>query len=74
MTAEADEKMKIYFADLFENRDENFTNACDVLNIFEKVPARQANRLAASDESELSYEMLMEIRAEDTLNLSVSVV
>lgn len=66
MTAEADENMKTYFADLFENRDENFANARDVRNIFEKVLARQANRLAVSDERELSDEMLMEICAEDT--------
>lgn len=66
MTADADENMKTYFADLFENRDENFANARDVRNIFEKVLARQANRLAVSDESELSDEMLMEICAEDT--------
>lgn len=67
VTAEADENMKVYFADLFENRDENFANARDVRNTFEKILARQANRLAAAGEAELTDEMLMEICAEDTL-------
>lgn len=34
------------FRELYENRDENFGNARDVRNIFERAVARQADRLA----------------------------
>ena len=34
------------FADLYESRDENFGNARDVRNIFEKAVARQSDRVA----------------------------
>ena len=37
------------FKDLYENRDENFGNARDVRNVFEKAVARQANRVAAME-------------------------
>ncbi|MCI8477988.1 MAG: AAA family ATPase [Oscillospiraceae bacterium] len=36
-----------YFQTLYENRDENFGNARDVRNVFERTIARQSNRLAA---------------------------
>lgn len=35
------------FRDLYENRDENFGNARDVRNIFERAVTRQADRVAA---------------------------
>ena len=38
-----------YFEQLYVNRDENFGNARDVRNIFEKVVANQANRIVAMD-------------------------
>ena len=34
---------------LYENRDENFGNARDVRNLFERAVARQADRVAARD-------------------------
>ena len=37
------------FAELYENRDENFGNARDVRNIFEKAVARHSDRVAAMD-------------------------
>ena len=37
------------FNDLYESRDENFGNARDVRNIFERAVANQANRLAAME-------------------------
>lgn len=36
-------------AELYENRDENFGNARDVRNIFEKAVARHSDRVAAMD-------------------------
>ena len=37
------------FKDLYENRDENFGNARDVRNVFERAVARQADRLAVME-------------------------
>lgn len=39
-----------FFNDLFENRDENFGNARDVRNLFEKVIAAQSDRVAQLEE------------------------
>ena len=36
-----------YFSELYENRDENFGNARDVRNVFERAVARQSDRVAA---------------------------
>ncbi len=35
-----------YFSELYENRDENFGNARDVRNVFERAVARQSDRVA----------------------------
>jgi hypothetical protein len=37
------------FNEMYENRDENFGNARDVRNIFERAVTNQANRLAAME-------------------------
>lgn len=65
---DADEAMKAFFYNLYEHRDQNFANARDVRNIFEKILACQANRLAELTDMELTDEMLMEIRKEDLLS------
>ena len=65
VTQDADEAMRAFFYDLYERRDQNFANARDVRNIFEKILARQANRLAELADMELTDEMLLEIRKED---------
>ena len=52
-----------YFTWLANNRGENFGNARDVRNFFEKVRNAQATRLAES--AERSREALMVIKAED---------
>ena len=44
--AETTEKIGRAFAEFYEGRDENFGNARDVRNIFEKAVARQADRIA----------------------------
>ncbi len=44
--AEALEKAEAMFGDMYAARDENFGNARDVRNIFEKAVARQSDRVA----------------------------
>ncbi len=39
-------EMKEYLSDLYEFRDDNFGNARDVRNLFEKIVAKQADRVA----------------------------
>ena len=43
---EAEKYAEEYFVGLYEERDENFGNARDVRNLFEKAVARQADRVA----------------------------
>ncbi|MDR1734264.1 MAG: AAA family ATPase [Oscillospiraceae bacterium] len=43
------EQVKIFFANRYEHRPENYANARDVRNYFEKALANQANRLAAME-------------------------
>ena len=58
------------FLSLYEGRDENFGNARDVRNLFEKAVSRQSDRVAqlyhkpSLDVDEL-YQQLMELRVED---------
>ena len=52
-----------YFKERYEERDENFGNARDVRNMFERAVARQADRLAALDAP--SKEDLMTLTKED---------
>lgn len=51
------------FQDLYENRDENFGNARDVRNLFEKAVARHSDRVARLETP--TKEQLMELRPED---------
>ena len=52
-----------YFEDLYENRDENFGNARDVRNLFERAVARQSDRVAALEQP--GREDLMALTLED---------
>ena len=52
-----------YFEQLYVSRDENFGNARDVRNIFEKVVANQANRIVTVDN--LSDKDILEIKKAD---------
>ena len=63
LTAEAEEYAAAFFADLYENRDDNFGNARDVRNIFENMVVRQADRLSVMDAPD--KDALMEVRKED---------
>ena len=49
--------------ELYEERDENFGNARDVRNLFEKAVARQSDRVAQL--ADPTREQLMELRVED---------
>jgi hypothetical protein len=51
------------FQTLYDNRDENFGNARQVRNVFEKAVAHQADRVAALEAP--TKEALMEILEED---------
>ena len=55
-----------FFAQLFENRGENFGNARDVRNLFEDMVVRQADRLAALDTAP-DKDALMTIEPNDFL-------
>ena len=47
LSQEGEEQMKQDLLELYENRDENFGNARDVRNVFERAVARQSDRVAA---------------------------
>ncbi|MBM6938364.1 AAA family ATPase [Pseudoflavonifractor phocaeensis] len=49
LTPEADAWAENHLKELYEERDENFGNARDVRNLFERAIARQADRVAALD-------------------------
>ena len=59
----AAEYAKTYFKELYEERDENFGNARDVRNVFERAVARQADRVAALERP--GKEELMALTAAD---------
>lgn len=63
LSKEAEEWAAADFKDLYENRDENFGNARDVRNLFEKAVSRQSDRVAQMEAP--TKEDLMELRTED---------
>ena len=63
LSKEAEEWAVEDFKDLYENRDENFGNARDVRNLFEKAVSRQSDRVAQMEAP--TKEQLMELRLED---------
>lgn len=60
---EAEKYAEAYFAGLYEERDENFGNARDVRNVFERAVARQSDRVAALEAP--TKEQLMELLPQD---------
>ena len=60
---EGEEAVRAWFQRLYAERDENFGNARDVRNCFERAVARQADRVAALDGP--TKEQLMELTLED---------
>ena len=60
---ETEKYAEAYFAGLYEERDENFGNARDVRNVFERAVARQSDRVAALEAP--TKEQLMELTVGD---------
>ena len=63
LSQEAEDWAKADFKDLYETRDENFGNARDVRNLFEKAVARQSDRVVLLEAP--TKEQLMELLPED---------
>ena len=63
LTEEAGTRAAEGFLTLYENRDENFGNAREVRNVFEKAIARQADRVAETENP--TREDLMTLTVED---------
>ncbi len=63
LDAEADTAIRAYLNELYEERDDNFGNGRDVRNLFEKIVAKQANRVAGMDAP--TDEELLTITKED---------
>ena len=67
LTPEAEEAVKEHLQELYEDRDQNFGNARDVRNLFEKIVANQADRVAGLTEP--SDEEIRTIGPEDLKGL-----
>ncbi len=69
ISQEARDKIELSFALRIQNKPENFANAREARNLFEKAVVNQANRLAALHEKDgadaLTDEMLLTIEAGD---------
>ena len=63
LSAEGEEWARADFKDLYESRDENFGNARDVRNLFEKAVTRQSDRVAQLESP--TKEHLMALLPED---------
>ena len=63
LSEEAAARLKDYLEELYQHRDQNFGNARDVRNLFEKLVAAQANRVAALPSP--TDEEILTITAED---------
>ena len=63
LTPEAETKTKDLLKQLYESRNENFGNARDVRNLFERAMSNQCDRVAAIESPKV--EDLMELHAED---------
>ena len=63
LSKEAAARLKDYLEELYQHRDQNFGNARDVRNLFEKLVAAQANRVAALPSP--TDEEILTITAED---------
>ena len=63
LSPEAAEKVKKLLNRLYEQRDENFGNARDVRNLFERAVSRQSDRIASLENP--SKEDLMTLKEED---------
>ena len=67
LVAAAAAAVKEHLQEFYEDRDQNFGNARDVRNLFEKIVAHQADRVAGLEDP--SDEDLITITAEDLKDL-----
>ena len=67
LSGEAEQAIQTHLQKLYENRDDNFGNGRDVRNLFEKIIANQANRLA--NVADPTVEDLQTITAADLQDL-----
>lgn len=65
----ADRKIRDFLHELYEERDDNFGNGRDVRNLFEKIVAHQANRIAQL--ASPTDEEILTITAEDLAALDI---
>lgn len=65
----ADGKIREYLRELYEDRDNNFGNGRDVRNVFEKIVANQANRVAKIENP--TDEDILTITEEDLVELEL---
>ena len=68
LSDEAEEYAGTYFRELYEERDENFGNARDVRNVFERAVSRQSDRVAALEapgKEDLMSLTLADLREDD---------
>ena len=63
LSTEGEDAARKLLDELYENRDENFGNARDVRNLFEKAVTRQSDRVALLDAP--TREQLMELLPQD---------
>lgn len=63
LSGEAENDIRELLRGLYEERDENFGNARDVRNLFERAVARQSDRVAGLESP--SREQLMELTSDD---------
>ena len=61
-----------YFSELYENRDENFGNARDARNFFERSVACQSDRVAALEAVEVRLEDHIIVADHDFVSFSES--
>ena len=69
LNEEADEAIREHLKVLYEDRDDNFGNGRDVRNIFEKIVANQANRVAVMESP--TDEDLLTITKDDLTGLEI---
>lgn len=69
LNEEADRQIREHLNDLYDDRDDNFGNGRDVRNIFEKIVANQANRVAKLEDP--TDEDILTITESDLSNLDL---
>lgn len=69
LSKEAEQQVKEFFELRYNNRTENFANARDVRNFFEKTLVNQANRISA--DNIISNDELQAIELEDVKNIKL---